>query len=192
MVRRVNQETGGRFSFADAFPWRRKVRPWVYLLIGLPVIGLSTALMLGLLRPLSDLLLQTFFTWLPGWLVLDFSPEEVAHLPRSVMLAMWAMSVVVFTLIGGFTQELYARGFLLPRIAHMGPLTAPTWNAAACAVLHLAAPWNWPSFFLASLIWAVLVWQTRSVKIGLFAHVGMLAVQSAGLSLFVLGVVSPP
>ena len=42
------------------------------------------------------------------------------------------------------------------------------------------------------LPWAYLVWWKRSVKIGLFVHVGMLALQWLGMTMILFGVVPVP
>lgn len=176
MIRRMRAEEGG-FSFSRAFPWMRKLRWRVYLLAGIPIVLVSMALMMMGQMVLSPVIQEAAFPFAPEWMHMTMSPNEMAALDQSVLLAMWAMSIVIFTGIGGFTQELYARGFLLPRMAHMGVI-APVLNALFFAMMHLAGPWGWPVFFVTSLIWAVAVFWTRSVKIGLVGHIGMLFVQS--------------
>lgn len=124
------------------------------------------------------------FPWVPEWLHMTMNPEEMASLDRNILIAMWAMSVAVFAGVGGVTQELFARGFLLPRMAHLG-WAAPVLNALFFAMLHVAAPWGWPIFFAASLIWSVAAYWTRSVKIALWGHVGMLLVQSTMMGVLI-------
>jgi len=93
--------------------------------------------------------------------------------------------------MGGLTQELYHRGFLLPRTARLGAGAVP-FNAALFAVAHVTAPWGWPGFFLLSLPWAGAVHRWRSVQLGLIGHLGMLAVGWLGMTAMVLGWVAPP
>jgi len=114
-----------------------------------------------------------------------------AELSRGMLLALWGLMLVAMVLVGGFTQELYARGFLLPRTEHLGKW-APAYNALMFAIFHLIAPWDWPAFFLMTIPWAYLVWWRRSVRIGLFIHVGMLTLQWLGLTLLVLGLAPAP
>ncbi len=191
MRRRVRKETGGRFSLAKAFPWHAAVPWWQYLVIGLPVILFSTVMMVGVGPRIEHILLLGVFSWAPDWFVLSADPSMFTEISRTVLLAMWGLSGVGMILVGGFTQELYSRGFLLPRTEHLGRW-APSFNAVLFAAFHLIAPWNWPAFFLLSLPWAYLVWWKRSIKIGLFAHVGMLALQWLGMTAVVFGLVSMP
>lgn len=89
------------------------------------------------------------------------------------------------------TQELYHRGFLLPRAAHLGWWAVP-FNGVSFALLHLAAPWGWPFFFLAGTVWAAATYRWKSVQLGLAGHVGMLALGWLMMTLVMFGVISMP
>jgi len=118
---------------------------------------------------------------------MDPSPESLVEQSGTVLILLWISSLLVFAGIGGVTQELFARGFLLPRIQQIGAWS-PLFNATVFAVFHLASPWNWPVFLLVSLIWAYLVWKLKSMWIGVFAHIGMLLIQTLMLgALFLFG-----
>lgn len=191
MIRRVRQETGGSFSLEAAFPWMEKVPWWAYLFLGLPAILFSMILMGGAARLLGGLLREAVFPWVPAWFVMDPDPAMFSGLPRGLVMAVWALGLPALVLAGGTTQELLSRGFLLPRTAHWGGW-APAFNALLFTVFHLIAPWSWPGFFVSMLPWAYLVWWRRSVKIGLFIHVGMLALQWLGMTLLAFGLAPPP
>lgn len=169
----------GEVTMAGLFPWRRRQPKWKYVAVGVSLALLSLILM-GLLQPLlAEPIRQTLFGWVPAWAVMD-ATGGVADMSREMLIALAALGLVSATVVGGVTQELFARGFLLPRTAHLGP-TAPALNAAAFAMLHLAAPWSWPVFFLVSLPWAITVYRTRSVGLGIAGHVGMLFVMWVGM-----------
>lgn len=190
MVRLVRRETGGRFSLKDAFPWRKSIPWWQYLVIGVPVVLLSIAIIFAGVG-VGEEIREALFGWVPDWFVIGVDPEMFAGMSRGALIAMLFLSIFAMTGLGGVTQELYSRGFLLPRTAHLGS-KAPALNALWFALVHTASPWGWPGFFLLALPWAYLVWWKRSIKIGLFAHIGMLALQSTMLTLIVLGVVTIP
>lgn len=123
---------------------------------------------------------KSLFAWVPQWAVLDMA-SGFEGISRNTLLTIWILGLVSATLLGGATQELFARGFLLPRTAHLGH-GAPVLNAAAFAVLHLVSPWSWPVFFLVSLPWAFAVFRTRSIQLGLVGHVGMLVIMWLGMT----------
>jgi len=185
IVRHVRVENDGNFSFSAAFPWAEKLKISTYIFVGIPLIVFGfIAMAMGQMR-VGSIVRDSYFDWVPEWLILDAGMDAVMAMPQHVLLMMLGMSIFVFTLIGGFTQELYARGFLLPRMAHMG-IGAPLLNATNFAIFHFAAPWNWPVFFAVSLAWSLLVYFMRSVRIGLVGHIGMLALQTVALSALVL------
>lgn len=175
----------GRISLKDLFPWRRRLPLWQYLVFGLPLAMVSLFLMAGLQTVIAEPIRMALFGWVPDWAVMDMT-ASLAGLSRSALIALWVLGLVSATVVGGVTQELYARGFLLPRIVHLGRV-APPLNAAAFAVLHLASPWGWPVFFVVSLLWAIAVYRTRSIQLGLIGHVGMLGLMWLGLTALVLG-----
>ncbi len=191
MIRRVRRETGGRFSFAEAFPWFGPVPWWQYLLIGIPLVLFSMAMIAGIGPRIEAVLLQSAFAWVPDWFLMRPDPQMFTTLSRPALLTLWALMLVSMVVLGGVTQELYARGFLLPRSVRMGPL-APAFNALLFAVFHLIAPWSWPVFFVMVLPWAYVVWWRRSVRLGLFIHVGMLGLQWLGMTALVFGLVKAP
>ncbi len=191
MVRQVRRESERRFTLADAFPWRERIPFWVYLVVGVPLVLLSMIMIAAVGPAIDRALLAGPFGWVPEWFAMRPDPELFATLPRGRVHVIWALMLVSFVLVGGVTQELYSRGFLLPRMAGLGA-GAPALNAALFAMFHLVAPWSWPAFFLMTLPWAYVVWWRRSVKIGLFIHVGMLFLQWLLLTALAFGIVEPP
>lgn len=185
----LGRRESGRVSPATLFPWRNRLPGWKLAAFGLPLALLSLVLMAVLQAIVAEPLRAALFGWVPRWAVMDMS-AGLAGLSPGALLALWGLGLVSATLVGGVTQELYARGFLLPRTAHLGP-GAPLLNAAAFAVLHLASPWSWPVFFLVSLPWAVAVYRSRSIQLGLVGHVGMLFVMWLGLTMMVWGGAQP-
>ena len=191
MTRRVRHETGASFSLRAAFPWHAKVPWWQYVIIGVPLIVISMAIIGGLNPIIERALLAGPFAWVPDWFVLSPDPAIFTEVPRGLALLIWGGALVSFVLVGSPTQELYARGFLLPRTAHWGRW-APASNALVFAIFHLVAPWHWVGFFIMIVPWAYLVWWRRSVKIGLFIHVGMIVVQWLGMTALIFGLASAP
>lgn len=191
IARQTRKETGARLTLAQAFPWTAAVPWWLYLLIGLPVMVFSVFMVAGVSSWIQQMLLIDVFSWVPEWFVMRPDPAMFFALSQELLLALWALMLVSMVLVGGFTQELYSRGFLLPRMAELGRW-APAYNALLFAVFHVIAPWNWGPFFLMALPWAYLVWWRQSVKIGLFVHVGMLALQWLGMTLIIFGWVPAP
>lgn len=173
------------------FPWRRPLAWWWYVVVGIPLIPLCVAIIGGLGSAGAEPIRRALFGWVPDVVVLKMDASQLTGSDRVAALRLLVLGFLGPVLLAGPTQELYFRGFLLPRISGMGG-RAPVVNAALFAVYHLAAPWSWPMFFVGSLLWTVPVHRTRSVRIGLFVHVGMLLLMWLSTVLLAMGVISPP
>ncbi len=66
-------------------------------------------------------------------------------------------------------EEMYFRGFLLPRIGYMD-VFAPAANALLFAAAHYWQPYNWPLIFLLVLVNAYVVWWKRNIYIAMLLH----------------------
>ena len=190
MIRGVRRE-GGELSADALFPWRTSPGRLRLVFLGIPLAIGGMIIVFGLASALEPAIREALFGWVPGSLVLEAGPEGMMEASRAGVITLWILSGVVGVGIGGVTQELYHRGFLLPRTAHIGAWAVP-FNAGAFAVMHLAAPWGWPFFFLAALLWGAAVYRWRSVQLGLAGHIGMLALGWVFMTLAVLGVLPMP
>jgi membrane protease YdiL (CAAX protease family) len=72
-------------------------------------------------------------------------------------------------LLAPVVEEMYFRGFLLPRMEHWGP-TAPVLNSLLFAVYHFYFPGNVPGIFVAFLPLAYVVMVRKNWRIGVVFH----------------------
>lgn len=186
MARELKRE-GQAGQWHAAFPWRKRLKLSRYLLIGLPLIVMSIAAMGIFSTQVGPVLRAAWFSWVPAWAIMAPGGNPLGSVPLGLFMSV----VLAMIFIGGTVQELYARGFLLPRIAHKGAI-APLIGAVYFAVMHLIAPWDWPAFLIIALLWSYTVWWTRSVWIGVFAHVGMLLLNGVMTFLMATGNLQAP
>lgn len=191
LMRRASLQALGRVDWSWIIPWQEPLRTRTYLLWGVPLVLFSVIVIGGLTPAIGDPIMNGLFGWLPDWFTLRQDPEIFATLSREALWILWAGSLVAFALVGGVMQEVYFRGYLLPRLESLGFL-GPVINAGLFAIYHLATPWSWPGFFIMVLPWAIIVRHRRSVRIGIFIHVGMLLVQVLLMGLVLMGVVPMP
>ena len=87
------------------------------------------------------------------------------------MLVTAALLLVGSVLVAPVVEELYFRGYLLPRM----PQTLGRWRVPVHVVLfaayHLWSPWLTPTRVLAILPLAYIAVRTRDVRIGMVTHV---------------------
>lgn len=124
----------------------------------------------ALLSPVDAYLHDRFFRWVPQELFIGVGPGEylTGHARAAVLVTLVA-AVLLSGLVLPAVEELYFRGFLLPRLAHLGGW-APVLNTVLFALYHLWTPWQAVSrvvFFLPT-VWAT--WRTRDLRIALWVH----------------------
>lgn len=130
------------------------------VVVVLVAVGISMAA-----QPLDDWLLQ-FFAWTPDWFRV---PLQVDYYDRTLLLGVWTLAVVVNGLASPLVEELYFRGFLLPRIAWLGAW-APLVNTVLFSLYHFFSPWATLSRVLGFLPHAYAVWWKQSVWLGVITH----------------------
>ncbi len=134
----------------------------------------------GLVIWLEPVLRASLFAWLPDWFtpslfgLARYSPGVVA-----ATVALWLISMVI---VGPAVEELYFRGWLLPRLPGR-PATRCTAHVALFAVYHLWQPHAAITIFAFALPLALLVQARRNPLLSVVVHcsvnllllVGMLA-----------------
>jgi membrane protease YdiL (CAAX protease family) len=116
---------------------------------------------------------------LPGyehkiWKILDFVPDwfrldkvnfkEMRYLSFALVLA-----YIFNGFVGPIVEELYFRGFLLPRMQKLGKL-APLINVILFSLYHLFTPWENITRILSMTPIVYSVWINKNIKIGMIIH----------------------
>jgi membrane protease YdiL (CAAX protease family) len=128
-----------------------------------------SAVSLVVVGPTLDELTRTaLFSWLPDWFLPDYFIQHVADYSRTVVLATWIISLLA-QVGGAVAEELYFRGYLLPRMAHFG-VWAPLLNTLLFSVYHLDSLWQTPARLLALAPIITVIWWKRNVYLGIAWH----------------------
>ena len=116
--------------------------------------------------PLDALFLGNVFFWLPDsfLLVEDFSKYSTAALT-----ATWLFGLIVNGIAGPVVEELYFRGYLLPRISRFGAW-APLVNTVLFSVYHFFTPWQIVGRVLALLPMVYAAWWKKSIYVSIAVH----------------------
>jgi len=167
----VARRTTGSWSPLAVVSYRTKLplRRLLPVAIGLAAWFLVTLIMW--IATLEGWVIDRLTSWVPGP-ILQFAQTNVeGDLPSAGMIAALVVIAFVFNgLIGPVTEELYFRGYLLPRIDRYGAW-APVLGSLLFAVYHLWTPWRWGQIALGFMPLAVAVWRTRSIYVSMIAHV---------------------
>jgi len=159
------KKRNGKFSLAGVVLNREKT-PVRMFALWVIVSLVAAVLCFTFFRPFDDILLK-FFTWLPGWFF--FNQEDLSVYSRTVQFLNWLGIFLVTGFIGPYIEELYFRGFLLPRIAWMKKW-APMVEALLFALYHFWSPWQFVTRFLAVLPLVYIVNRKKDLRIGVASH----------------------
>jgi membrane protease YdiL (CAAX protease family) len=159
----MGRRSNGRFSLDGIVYYRDPIPVWQYFVIG-PLVAILMFAVLVLLQPLDAFLYNSFFSWIPtldSGMGGDFS--------RATLLATYMPAIVFGAILGPITEELYFRGFLLPRMSRFGH-SAPLIHALLFALYHTFTIWQFTTrtIMMLPLIYAV---RRRNIYVGMIAHI---------------------
>lgn len=157
----------GRFSLRDVIAYRRPVPLWQYLIF-VPLLCIwyfqASSIWTGLQND--------FFTslpWLPRWLENPLLFIDQGPYSPLVTTITFGVALISSGVIAPIIEELYFRGFLLPRIDRLG-VWAVLLNVALFAFHHLWTPLLNPGRILAWFPIIFIVWRKQNIYIGLSVH----------------------
>lgn len=158
----------GRLSLAGVVAYRAKpLRPGklIALIAALVVVVFVASFVIA---PLDAAIYRAFFTWIP-FEATNGAGGFIQGYDRSVVVTSLAISLILTGIALPAVEELYFRGFLLPRMSHLGQ-KAPVLNAVLFSLYHFWTPWLLISrigFFLPA-VWAT--WRAKDLRISLWVH----------------------
>jgi membrane protease YdiL (CAAX protease family) len=139
---------------------------WQYAVLYVLLFALAVGVLFAT-DPLNRLLAEKVFFWLPDYLQRQWQPP--APPARALMLVGLVLQVVIDGVLAPVTEEVYFRGFLLPRMGYLRGW-APAVNAALFAVQHFWQPYNAVLIFLLSASLTYVVWWKRNIYIAMLVH----------------------
>ena len=159
----------GRATLDGVVLNREPIPLWQYFVI-VPALLIWGGLAFTMLNPVDDFLTRTLFAWMPAW---NFSAALLPQVLQASKPALITTLVFAFALngiLGPVIEELYFRGFLLPRIsASRG--WAPLINVLLFSLYHFFSPWANVTRIVAlvPLVYAV-AWK-RNLYLSMITHV---------------------
>lgn len=171
----------GRFSLEGILLNREKTPILTLILWAIIVLG-AAVLCFALFKNL-DGFIQKYFSWLSSWLF--FNNEDLSTYCKTIQFINWLGVFLVTGFVAPLVEELYFRGFLLPRMNWMKKW-APLVEALLFALYHFWSPWQFITRFLAVLPLDYIVNWKKNLRVGVAAYWFLNAVGSLELLFAVL------
>ncbi len=162
----TGQQHTGKLSLQGSVVYREPLTFRQYLWL-IPLVLFASLLLPGLVVLLEPLLRTTFFGWLPDWF--SAGPPQIAAYSPVIQVVTVILWLVVLVIAGPIVEELYFRGYLLPRIAYLNSF-APLINALLFGLYHVWQPYAFLTLTLTALPMAYAVWSKRNVYLSISAH----------------------
>ncbi len=119
----------------------------------------------GMTQPVDKIITDKIFSWLPNWYtVQDFN----GYSKEAIQLTL-IFNLLLNGFLAPFVEELYFRGYLLPRMAAWGKW-AFVLNAILFSLYHFWQPYVYFTLILSLLPMTYLVWKTKDLRLGILTH----------------------
>lgn len=154
----------GSFSIKAIIPFQNKlpIKKFILWSVG----GILTSLLVYVpLYPLGLFLRESVFGWLPEWY---FNPTYGTDDVKTIA-NFFLIGIVLDGVLAPAAEELFFRGYLLPRMAYLKNW-APILNGAFFGLYHFWQPHNWIASMILGIIFSFAVWKTKNVYVGMAIH----------------------
>jgi len=147
----------------EPMPW------WQYIVFALPLLAWTGLIMTIVAPPVDQVIIDTFFSWVPDWFFLFRSLDQLAQYSKSALLVMAILNLTLNGIAVPVVEELYFRGYLLPRLSRFRGW-APLINVLLFSLYHFFSPWQNPVRIIALLPMVFLVWRKKNIYLGIWVH----------------------
>jgi hypothetical protein len=158
---RAGKRATGRYTLRGVVSYLRSLPWWQYILWSVVVFAVVGAIF-TVMAPVDSFLQERVFSWVP-----EMATGLQGGFDRSALIVTYVAVLLFGVLLGPITEELYFRGYLLPRTP--GRLSL-LWHSLLFAVYHVFTPWMIITRTIGMLPLAYAV-RRKSLYIGIIVHV---------------------
>ena len=162
------KQLNGRYSLDGVVLYREKVswKTFVLVFVGAFVVVYILAM---LATPVSAFFTESIFSGLPDWIFLEEQTQYEAY-AKNVLVVVFALQLVLPGIILPWVEELYFRGYLMPRISRYGKW-APLFGGFFFGLYHVWQLYGFPTVFLLGVALGYVVWWKKDIRLSIGLHV---------------------
>lgn len=163
---REGRKRNEEWSLEGIVLYRKPMPVWQYFVM-VPVFVVLGFLIDRVTAPLS-LALVNSLPWLPGWFEMRDTGQLFGY-SRTALQITFGVYLLVNGVAAPIIEELYFRGYLMPRLSRFGRWT-PIVESALFSLYHFWQPYYWVSQFIAVLPYVSVVYWKENVRLGILVH----------------------
>jgi membrane protease YdiL (CAAX protease family) len=151
----------GRFTLQGIISYRNSI-PWWQYLVWVSIIVVATGAIFTLLKPAEVFLQERLFFWVP-----DINYGLDGNYSRKALIVTYSMFFIFGAVLSPLVEELYFRGYLLPRTKGK---FATLFHSFLFAAQHVLEPWRiiTRTLGLLPLVFGV---KKKNIYIGIIVHI---------------------
>jgi len=151
----------GRFTLQGIISYRKSIPRWQYFVWPITIVFVTGAIF-TLLKPIDALLQERLFFWMP-----DVNYGLDGNYSRTTLIVTYSMFLIFNVFLSPLVEELYFRGYLLPR---MQGRFATLFHSFLFAAVHVFTPWMiiTRTLGLLPLVFGV---KKKNIYIGIIVHI---------------------
>ena len=151
----------GRFTLQGIVSYRRSIPWWQYPLWAIMIWAVIGAIF-TLLNPVDAFVQERLFFWMP-----DVNYGLDGNYSRTILIVTYSMYVIFNVFLAPMVEELYFRGYLLPKLKGR---FAPLFHSFLFAAVHVFTPWMviTRTLGLLPLVYGV---KKKNIYIGIIVHI---------------------
>jgi uncharacterized protein len=150
-----------------------------------PAVLIASVISFGVLSVTEPGIRDTL-GWLPNWFRELVDTDAIDRFSADAWRLTLAVYVILNVVLGPVVEELYFRGYLLPRMSHLGRW-APLVNTVLFSLYHFWTPWAFLARIAGVAPFVYAVWWKQNVYLGMAVHIALNAIGTASLVALVLG-----
>jgi membrane protease YdiL (CAAX protease family) len=155
-----------RLSLRGIVLYRNTLPRWQYAVLVPLIVVLSATLIVGV-SPVSTWVFNAWFSWVPDTFLVT---SDLSTYPRTTLGVSYLIFFVLIVVAAPVVEELYFRGYLLPRLSHFG-YWAPILHSLLFALFHVWTPWLTVARTIGVLPLIMIVQWKRNIYLGMLAHI---------------------
>ncbi len=158
----------GKFALSNIIYNREKLKLREYLTY-IPIFIVWSLIAGGIFTQLNNTFISKVFSWLPDWFWWTKQFEDLNALSLPVLFTLFFTLTIGNALIGPIVEEIYFRGYLLPRMNRAGKW-APFINVLLFSIYHFFSPeQNLARLFILSPM-VYVVWKKKNIYLMIITH----------------------